>query len=146
MKLWSTHQLLSKAKKLPGELQDGTVGINSIILPWTTTKSRKVPQDCLICLHRPWMSIYLWFINLHSILFRLQLGYMAARKQGITFIIISLYRMCSAIAVSLGTGGLIQHHTTSAQSNAPAHILFPHTCAAAAICAAASEEMWQTCI
>lgn len=53
--------------------------------------------------------------------------------------------MCSTISVSLGTGGLIEHPTRSALSHAPAHILFPPTHAAADICAAADEEMWQTC-
>lgn len=68
-------------------------------------------------------------------------GYMAAKEEGITFIMISLYMMCSVISVSLGTGGLVQHPARSALSNAPAHILFPHTHATAEICAVTNEEM-----
>lgn len=95
MKLWSTHQLLSKAIKLPGEVQPGCIGINSTILPPT-----KVPQDCLIHLHRPWISIYLWFINFHSTLFRFLPGYTAAKEEGIALIMISLFMVCSGVSAS----------------------------------------------
>lgn len=133
MKLWSTHQLLSKAIKLPGEVQPGCIGINSTILPPT-----KVPQDCLIHLHRPWISIYLWFINFHSTLFRFLPGYAAAKEEGIAFIMISLFMVCSGVSAS-------QDYWYNTPLDLPCSHLFPHTRATADIYAVANEEMRRTC-